>query len=168
MPTIDLLIVVFSAKIAHYELPAFRGAMAGKVGHQHLLFHNHKVEGGLRYAYPLIQYKRLGGKPSVLCIGEGVQEIHRYFSQSDWSLKVGTRELSMEIDELDLNQAKVELAETPIAYELSNWIGLSQKSHQAYKKLDGLVERIEFLEEKTGGQSTEYGKGNWLERPQQN
>jgi hypothetical protein len=166
LPT-KLLKVVFDAEIAHFEVPAFRGAISNKVGHGHVLFHNHTPDGGLRHAYPLIQYKRLGKKPAIICIGEGVNEIHHYFSQSNWDINISGREVSMRIDELNLNQYKIELTDTPKTYEIRNWIGLNQKSHQEYKELEGLAEKTQFMERKLVGNILSMAKGIGWTVPEQ-
>ena len=37
------------------------------------LLHNHYADGALRYKYPLVQYKVVGGVPTLVAIGEGAQ-----------------------------------------------------------------------------------------------
>jgi len=83
---IRVLSVLFDTELRASEIPAFRGAMVEKVGKKEILFHNH-LPDGFRYRYPLIQYKTLGRKPAIICIEEGVDQIHKYFEKTDWSIK---------------------------------------------------------------------------------
>ena len=60
---IRTLTVQFDANILYKEIPLFRGAVLKSMGdNADLLYHNHTGENTFRYSYPLIQYKRLGGK----------------------------------------------------------------------------------------------------------
>jgi len=126
---IKVLTVVFDSEIAGHEIPAFRGAMANKVGHQHTLFHNHQGDG-YRYAYPLIQYKRIRGKTALVCLGEGVDEIHHFFSHQDWSLRISGRDLDLKVEQLDLNEFTMQVWDQWFAYRLHNWIALNRHSYQ--------------------------------------
>ena len=58
MKKVRILDVSFENEIRSWEVPVFRGAIIATAGRDHTLFHNHKDEG-FRYAYPLIQYKRI-------------------------------------------------------------------------------------------------------------
>ena len=58
MKRLRILQVSFDSNLQPYQLPAFRGAIARKVGIEHEWFHNHDNEnGGFHNRYPLIQYK---------------------------------------------------------------------------------------------------------------
>ncbi|MEZ4687217.1 MAG: hypothetical protein R3B47_14465 [Bacteroidia bacterium] len=93
--------VIFDEQLPANKLPAFRGAVAKRVGRQHTLFHNHQ-DGGFRYSYPLVQYTLDQGRPTLFCLGEGVDEVHHYFQKADWSLEVHGRQLNMRIHDLRL------------------------------------------------------------------
>jgi hypothetical protein len=56
---ISVTTALFDAKIAPSEVQYLRGNMI-KMSDYSPLFHNHSAEG-YRYAYPLIQYKRING-----------------------------------------------------------------------------------------------------------
>ena len=73
MKKLRVMTVAFDTTIEPYEIPAFRGAIAAKVGLEHEWFHNHNNEGlkqvpnhldayvesqqQYHNRYPLIQYK---------------------------------------------------------------------------------------------------------------
>lgn len=60
--TIKTLIIIFDYKLKINEIPLFRGAIIDSTQNDNNLFHNHLDDSKYRYAYPLIQYKRIGGK----------------------------------------------------------------------------------------------------------
>jgi hypothetical protein len=65
-----LLAVEFKNSIQHHEIPKFRGAVVILLSSGNMLFHNHTEDAGLRYSYPLIQYKRIHSKAAIVCINE--------------------------------------------------------------------------------------------------
>jgi hypothetical protein len=142
------------------ELPAFRGAVANKVGWQHILFHNHQdTTGKFRYSYPLIQYKRIGRQPAILCLGDGVEEIHKFFEKKSWDLTISQRRLEMKIARLDLQQFTLRVHERAMLYTVRNWIALDQDSYRDYQRLSGLAERTTLLESKLRGNILSLAKG---------
>ncbi len=67
----DITIVSYNGKLKYGEEQMFRGAFLKELGDKASLhFHNH-TENGLRYSYPLVQYKIADGKPTVVGIGNG-------------------------------------------------------------------------------------------------
>ncbi len=154
-----ILSIRFTGRLHPGEVSAFRGAIGHKVGPDAVLFHNHQGDR-LRFAYPLIQYKSLGGRPSIICLGEGVDDIHRFFSQADWSLQVRGRELPMRIENLNLQPWNLSMESNPVhAYRLSRWVALNQRSYPEFQQLQGLSERIRYLERKLVGNILSFAKG---------
>jgi len=165
---LKLLRVHFDVEIAPYEVAAFRGAIIEKVGIENDLFHNHLNEGGkidetedpkFAYRYPRIQYKRIGKQPVILCVGEGVDEIHKFFEKSNWDIRLGKDVLEMRIAKLDLNQFEMKISERLSSYSIRNWVALNQQAYNQYQKLDGIVEKIAFLEKKLIGNILAFAKG---------
>ena len=74
MKKLRVLDIEFENEIQPWEVPAFRGAVIESAGRKNILFHNHKRDKFV-YSYPLIQYKRIGKKPHLVCIDDGVDEI---------------------------------------------------------------------------------------------
>lgn len=142
------LSVLFDTPIAPWELPAFRGAVASKAGHQHEHFHNHDVEtGGYHYRLPLIQYKQDHGRPMLVCLNEGIEEAHHFFAQPDWTLTLNGREAPVRIHRLDVREFDLALREHPMRYHLRQWIGLRDDNYGTYTRLDGVVARLYFLQQ---------------------
>lgn len=156
---LKVLTVIFSGHINKEELPAFRGALIEKVGTEHFLFHNH-LGDGFRYGYPLIQYKRIEEKPGLICLDIGVDEVHHFFSQSDWSLHLHNgKVLKMGIDHLNLDQHPLSLSPTLNHYQISDWIALNQDNFPEYQRLRTDSDRTAFLEKKLIGNILSYARG---------
>jgi len=162
MLKIKYLRIEFDAEIAQHEIPAFRGAIAQKVGQDAVLFHHHQPDNTLRYAYPLIQYKRIGSRPTIVCLGEGVENIHQFFEKRNWDIHISGRTIPLKVAKLDMHQHPLQVWNKTFDYSLSNWIALNQPSYQAYKKLKGLTAQVQFLEKKMIGNILSFAKGvNW-------
>lgn len=142
-----LLTVEFDTQIEPWELPAFRGAVAHKAGMEHEFFHNHDNErGGYHYRLPLIQYKQDRGRPMLLCLNDGIEELHHFFSQPDWTLRLNGRETPMRIARLDVKQFNLAVFDRPFRFHIRNWIGLNEDNYLVFRQLTGLLERVALLE----------------------
>lgn len=158
---IRVLIIVFESKIAAYELPAFRGAVSDIVGSKHILFHNH-LKNNFRYSYPLIQYKRVREKPTLLCIDEGVDEVHHFFEKKQDNLLLGDREYELRVEKINLNQFVMQTWVRTFRYHLQNWLPLNQRNYNEYKVLKNDIEKLEFLNNILFGNILSFAKGiNW-------
>ena len=155
---IRLLTITFDTEMQPYEVPAFRGAIINKVGPKHVLFHNHE-EDGFRYQYPTIQYKTLHRQPAIVCIDAGVDEIHHYFQQPDWSVWIGERKVEMKVNQLFLNTFTLQVWNTHFDYQLRNWLALSQENYVKYKQITSEIERIEMLQRILTGNILSFAKG---------
>lgn len=77
---ISTLTVLYNTKIRNHEISLFRGAVLKSLGNKaNVLYHNHTGEKTFRYAYPLIQYKRLKGNAAIVCVEEGADMIQLFF-----------------------------------------------------------------------------------------
>ena len=153
-----LLKIQYTGSIAPHEVVAFRGAISSKVGEKGVLFHHHNGDK-LRYSYPLIQYKRLEGHPTMICIGTGVDDVHKFFAQPDWSIMISGRKLDMKIKHLELVTITVGMSAAPLSYQLYHWVPLSQTSFPEYKSLSGKAEQTAYLERKLIGNILSFAKG---------
>src|SRR5512133_775738 len=89
---IRLLQVLFEDEIHASEIPALRGAIIEKAGRKNIIFHNHLDDSKFLYRYPLIQYKCLNKRAALICIDYAVDEIHNFFGNTDWSIRLSGRE----------------------------------------------------------------------------
>lgn len=146
-PQVRLLSVAFDTPIQPWELPAFRGAIALKAGWEHDMFHNHDNEnGGFHYRLPLIQYKQDHGRPMLVCLNEGIEELQHFFSQPEWNLELNGREAPIRIAKLDVKQYRLGVTDKSFRYHIRNWIGLRDDNYGIYTRLDGVVEKLYHLE----------------------
>jgi len=142
-----VLNIIFDTRIEPYEVPAFRGAVIQKIGKENtILFHNHIDDSKYLYNYPKIQYKRLGPKPAIICLEEGVDEIHRFFENSDWTLKIGKEVHPMKISNLRVNQFTMNTWDTQFNYHIHHWLALNQENYKKYIKMESISEQLSFLE----------------------
>jgi hypothetical protein len=151
--------VSFNASIDGRDIPLFRGAVAQTAGWEHELFHNH-TEEGFRYAYPLIQYKQIGGKPSIICLGEGTQAIsHLFQAGRPYDLRIGRRYVEMSIERLDARKHPLQIWDAPIRFQIRRWLPFNTESYAAYRSKTTDAERRELLEAVLRGQIMAFAKG---------
>lgn len=156
------LFVSFESDLGKHQVPAFRGAMVEKVGRENILFHQHNENQSLRYAYPLIQYKSIQKKPAIMCIGDGVDEIHKFFNQKNWDINLQGEKLSLTIDRLDLNHFNMNVWNKLFEFKINNWLALNEANFKTYKNLSGLTDKISFLENILKANILAFAKGiNW-------
>ena len=147
MNKLRILSVTFDTPIEPWELRDFRGAVAAKAGYQHEHFHNHDNEsGGYHYRMPLIQYKQDHGRPMLVCLNEGIEELHHFFSQPDWTLDLNGRSAPVRIHKLDVKQFSLSVQDKSFRYHIRQWIGLNEDNYGTYTRLTGLEERLFVLE----------------------
>lgn len=144
---IRTLTIYFDAEIQHHELPLFRGAVISQLGsNANILFHNHSEDGGFRYSYPLIQYKRIDGKAAIVCVEEGVDIIGQFLEQVPKTIVLGAREVRLIVSKAIPAKVRVQTWQTSFSYHITRWLPLNSKNYFRYQSADGLVERISILE----------------------
>jgi len=158
MKKLKILIVVFETEFQTWEIPALRGAIVDKVGRSNTLFHNHLNEGFL-YKYPLIQYKAINKRPAIVCLDLGVDEIHKYFEQKDWSVLIGHKQLEMKIHSLNLNQFSMQVWSHKFIYSIHNWLALNQENIKKYNALESLSQKLAMLEKIMIANIISFAKG---------
>lgn len=158
MKKIRVLHIEFDAEIEPWELTAFRSAVIEVTGRKHTLFHHHVGDNYL-YKYPLIQYKRIGRRPAMLCIDQGVDELHHFFDQKGEVVLLGDKEIELKVARLNLNQFVMQVWANPYQYRINNWMALNEENHQRYHQMEGLVDRITFLESTLKANILAFAKG---------
>lgn len=158
MGKIKVLYINFKNELQANEIELLRGAVLNKLGDAPVLFHNH-VGGNYRYAYPLIQYKRVRKKAAIVCIGEGVEVVGSLFAADDFFFRLGNKDVQMEIESVKANQVVVQLWDTEFTYQINRWLPLNEENYVAYQQLDSLMERCDFLQKKLTGNILSMAKG---------
>lgn len=142
---IPVLTIIFDNEISQIEIPMFRGAIISKVPAEYTLFHNH-TDDGFRYRYPLIQYKRIGGKAAIVCIGEGADAIGQFFANADFDLQIGNRSATFKVCKVEPNRVLIQPWEQIFKYTCRKWLPLNKENYEQYKNLEGVAERALFLQ----------------------
>lgn len=158
MNHIRSLIVKFDNEISARDIIKFRGAVVSSMENSNVLFHNHNEEG-LRYSYPLIQYKRIRKKAAIVCFGEGVDVISDFFTQCNLQLRISDNVIELITDDIKAERTLIQLWENPIAYRLRNWLPLNKENYTTFVNTDGLIEKAQLLENILNGNILSAMKG---------
>lgn len=158
MTQIKTLTIRFNLPLHHSELPLFRGAIIAAVPSGNLLFHNHDGTT-LRYAYPLIQYKRMGGKAAIVCIGEGVQAMAELLADGDFTINIGNRKTELKIESISSGETDVRQSPSPLLYHLRGWLPLNETNHALFQSTESMVGRLHLLEQILTGNILSLLKG---------
>lgn len=166
MKGLRILQVSFDTHIQPYQLSAFRGAVASKVGWEHEWFHNHNnTEGGYHNRYPLIQYKldtyKGQMRPMLLCLDEAIEEAHHFFSKPDWGIDIKDTRHDLRIANLHVHKHTLNVWERPFTYRLHKWQAMNPDNYAKYKQIpetDKLA-RTAFLAQLLKNQITSFLKG---------
>lgn len=155
---INILTIQFANEISQREIPLFRGAVIHSLENKSILFHNHEGDK-FRYAYPLIQYKRIQGKAAIVCIGKGMESVHKLFSSEKFQYQIGNKTMQMHIENIHAHQDYIGIADMIVHYELRNWLPLNSKNYQRFKDTDSLIDKIAILERVLTGNILSFLKG---------
>ena len=159
MNNLQTLVIQFSNDIFQWEVPLFRGSVIDAMENTNILFHNHLDDDTFRYRYPLIQYKRIGGKAAIVCVGEGTEVIGEFFNNANFNMQIGERTLSMEVERMDAKRTLVQVWDTEFRYTLRKWLPLSSDNYRTYQSLEGIVEQCAFLQNILIGNILSFCKG---------
>lgn len=155
----NILVVRFTNQLTLAEIPYFRSAVIKALGNKtDLLFHNH-TDDGFRYAYPLIQYKRINGKAAIICIGEGTESIGNFFIHLHEPLKIGNREMVLELENIKSSSTIIQVWNATFSYSLRKWLPLNQVNRNKYELMSDLKDRVLFFEKILTGNILSFAKG---------
>jgi len=155
---LKLLTVIFDFEINRRNIPAFRAAVIKKVGRENVLFHNH-LGKRFRYGYPLIQYKTIDRKPSMICINQGSDEILKFFGQADWDITIHERRIETEIQELSLDYFECGFSAEPLRYSIHNWFALNKANFDKYYAMKQAPAKTDLLRRVMIGNMLSFAKG---------
>ena len=111
------------------------------------LLHNHLEGGGLRYGYPLVQYKVLDQVPTLLGLGEGAQLLTELFLKIQ-QIQLGETTYPVLSKNIQSILPEVGVADTLYTYQFKTlWMALNQENYRRYEYLapagqTGLLQRI--------------------------
>ena len=99
------------------------------------LLHNHYADGTFRQRYPLVQYKVLGGTPTLVGLGEGAGLLVELFL-SIRELELDGRHYPVQAKHIEHRQALVGASEELHRYRFETlWMPLNQENHREYQQL---------------------------------
>lgn len=144
---IRTLTLRFNTEIAAWEIPLFRGAVLRSIGYDvDILYHNHTEEDGFRYSYPLIQYKRLGGKAAIVCVEDGVDSIGQFLMAQQPEVVLGDRMVKLEMESVRPQRQLMQTWQSLFDYRLQHWLPLNSENYRRYQAINSLTEKTVFLE----------------------
>jgi hypothetical protein len=146
MTRLKTLTIKFDTQLVENEIQRFRGAIIKLLPQKEVLFHNH-INDGYRYAYPLIQYKRLNNKAALFCIGEGVENIGVFFASNNFNVRIGNKRHCLQIEEV--NAKLVDIAcdtEQIYSYQLTNWLPLNEENYSLFTQTADTEEQLIMLQ----------------------
>lgn len=144
------------------EVRFFRSAVIEKTQRSNDLFHNHQGDQQkVIYRYPLIQYKLLkDSKAGIICLAEGTDAIHQLFRAPDLDLRIGRRQQTFRVSDMQLRYHDVALTETPITYHITNYLPFNQERYARWQALEGQdAARAELLTATLRGNILAFAKG---------
>ena len=154
----NILTIQFANEISQHEIPLFRGAVIHSLENKSILFHNHDGDK-FRFSYPLIQYKQIGSKATIVCIGKGIESVNELFSTGNIQLRIGEKDVNTRIESIHIDQVNISCNETEQLYKLYNWLPLNSKNYNQFLKTDGLIDKISILERVLTGNILSFLKG---------
>lgn len=157
MRNVYLVTMLFENKISSTDMPLFRGCMI-KQSENNLFFHNHNQDR-LRYAYPLIQYKRIGGHAAIVGLNEGGEAIEKLAKQTSFFCRLGTRNVEMQVAEIRSEEYVVDISACMRKYEIQRWLPLNADNYKIFQQMERLADRIDMLEHILVGNILSFAKG---------
>ena len=139
--------IQFDKQMMPYDIPKFRGAVIEASERKSNLFHNHYSKDEFIYRYPLIQYKIINKKPSIICLNEGTDDIHYLLNNREFNFRIDKEQIKFEIEEIYLKYFLIQPWNENFKYHLHNWLPLNQENYSKYNTIEGLSDKIIFLEE---------------------
>jgi Cas6b C-terminal domain/Cas6b N-terminal domain len=149
-------------QLAQRDAHKLRGYFGNVFKEHSPLLHNHFEDGRTRYGYPLVQYKVLGGVPTLVGIEEGGKLLGELF------FRIG--QLDIEGQRYEVMQRDIRVLRMPIGYSPNQhqyhfetpWMALNDENYAAWRKEDD-AQRAEHLGRLLTGNILSFFKGVGLQ-----
>ncbi len=150
-PTLRLLEARFDLPLRHEQVPQWRGAFAEWVSDQegNDLFHNHANGAADEYhrRYPLVQYRSVKGKATILALNEGVEAVSDLLQRSpEWQIRWQGAPTPLRMEHLHMDSASLGLSSELREYRLLRWLALNEENYQTWRQLGSFRERVDLLD----------------------
>ncbi len=158
MEATNIAILRFKENLSSVGLRCFRGAIIDLAGRENPYFHNHEANG-LRYGYPLVQYKVIDRHVCLVGIAEAAMAVMELVGKFPASLKIGQKEMEFHVEDCTLTPYFPKIEESPKLYRLSCYIGLTDENFKKYHSMLALTDKVNFLEQVITGNILSFLKG---------
>lgn len=156
----DVTVITFltDTELAATEIPLWRGAVIKMAGADNVLFHDHEGTG-LRYSYPLIQYKTIDGRAAVVAVAGGTDSVGTILRGLPGDIRIGRRRVFMSVSDMKHSVTDVCVDSELHQYCMSGWLPLNQLNYKKYMESEGLAVRCGMLERLLVGNILSFAKG---------
>lgn len=159
MPGTTIATLTFDFPLAPHETPLLRGAINKAAGRgRDVLWHNHTTDG-LRYAYPLIQYKAIDGRATLVGIGPAAGGLEWLAAQRQLSLRIGTRQVCAGVASYHKEDYSFSMDDAPKHYSIRRYLPLTGENFDEYNRLIALTDKLTLLERMLTGNILSFLKG---------
>ena len=150
----------FKAALSGKQTPAFRGAIIKAMGEAaHPLMHNH-LDNGLRFAYPMVQYKIIDGCPTILTFGEEGVLLNDFFSKNEsFDVSIRGKNIPCHLQTCKKSDYIPVIDVQPNYYSIADYLPLTDDNVQEYDSLMALTDKICLLEKIMTGNILSFFKG---------
>jgi len=133
MPKLQLLTLTLGdEKFFRRDVPKLRGFFASKFP-EYIELHHHIEAKKYVYSYPLVQYKVIDYKPTIVGIGDGAEILKQIYNQVD-EMTIDDVTVPIREKQIVVNEAAFGLADELKFYRfLSPWLGLNQKNYKLFQ-----------------------------------
>lgn len=159
MPDIYIKEFKFNTRVTPSEIPFFRASICQlSEGCENGLMHNHAGEG-LRYGYPLVQYRSVGNTGVIYAVNQGIDEVNRIDLTKKQTIAIGNRKRTLELVDTHTGTFSIDFINPPAFYTIENWLPFSSDNEKLYGNLQNIVERVMFLERILTANMLSFAKG---------
>jgi len=158
--TCDIHQIRFEKALKKKQLQSFRGGIIKTMGEQaHTLMHNH-IEDGLRFGYPLVQYKVIEGKAAIIAIGDIGRQIVQFFKDMESAAATHPSLISKyRIESYEQLEYTPEVDDEPHYYKICDYLPLTDDNVAEFDSLMALTDKICLIENIITGNILSFFKG---------
>lgn len=141
-----ITIVTFDKKVGSSLLSAFRGAIAPLFPEENI-YHNHEGKS-LMYRYPLIQYKLIEGRISIVGINEGAASVENHFHcGQSLTLRLYDKDMELRVsNKMTYYYIPESFEKSENYYFLRGWLPLNHENYIKYLNAESISEKISLLD----------------------
>ena len=164
MDATKIVRVYLDGRLGRGEMQCLRGAVnkllrdACGSYEGNVLFHNHEG-GGLRYGYPLVQFRKYSTGAVIVGIGDAADSVHSLAKKQELRLKIGRRDMVLAVEKGEETLYTPKVADEPKLYSLSDYIALTEENLTEYNGLLALSDKTIHLEKILVGNILSFFKG---------